>query len=96
MSKRTAKLRCCVGCGTDTRNESGYCSRCLPRSPSFANRRMDTNEYKDRSSLSPQQASHLGIYDQMTDEWIDEAVNSSEVGASKPASDIFELALERA
>src|SRR3954447_8863190 len=30
------------------------------------------------------------------DEWIDEAVNSEEVEASKPAPDIFELALERA
>src|SRR4051794_18998699 len=30
------------------------------------------------------------------DEWIDAAVNSEEVEASKPAPDIFELALERA
>jgi HAD superfamily hydrolase (TIGR01509 family) len=30
------------------------------------------------------------------DEWIDETVNSEEVEASKPAPDIFELALERA
>ena len=30
------------------------------------------------------------------DEWVDAVVNSSEVDASKPAPDIFELALERA
>ncbi len=48
------EMRSCAGCGKDTGSASGYCAKCIGPSNS-----RTTNEYRDRTALSPQTSGHL-------------------------------------